>query len=110
MSRRLFRQDKNGDVVTVRSFYGKIAGRTKTKPRIQKKALKLVEMSEETWRLSLVMKDTLLDPSHTFEDYNKLRKAIEKLRSKFFTKRSFNGGLKEAHQVAIDFAHFSQLR
>lgn len=106
MSRRLFEMGKDGEIVSVRSYYGKIAGRDATKPRLRKKARKLVEVSEETWKLSIQMKDTLLNPEHTFEDYNKLRKKIEKCRNVFFTRRSFSGGLKEAHACAVDFAYY----
>lgn len=108
MTKRLFHINKNGEVVTVRQYYGRIAGRSGVKPRLEKKALKFIDISESTWRLSILMRDTLLDPQHTFADYNKLRKEIEKLRATFFARRSFNGGLKEAHRVAIDFAHFSK--
>lgn len=106
MARRLFNMDKNGEIVSVRSFYAKIAGRDATKPRLRKKALKLIEISENTWRESILMRDLLNDPQHTFEDYNKQRQKIEKLRNVFFTRRSFSGGLKEAHAAAVDFAYY----
>lgn len=106
MSRRLFVVGKDGDVVGPRQFYARIAGRNGVKPRLAKKALKLIDISENAWREALAMKDMILYSPHTFADWNKQRKKIEKLRAHFWTRRSFSKGLKEAYAASVEFYHY----
>jgi len=108
MSRRLFKIDRNGDIIGPRQYYSKIAGRSGVKPRMAKKANNYIELSEAAWREALAMKDMALYSPMTFDDWNKQRKKIEKLRAKFWTRRSFNHGLKEAYAVTIEFYQFRQ--
>lgn len=102
MSRRLF-NIVDGEVVGPRQYYGRIAGRSGVKPRMMKKALKLVDISEETWCQGLAMKDMIIYSPCTFNDWYKQHRVISKLRNVFFKRGSCSRGLKEAYATTIEF-------
>lgn len=108
MTRRLFQITAAGTIIGPRDYYAKIAGRQGVKPRLAKKANKYIDIAETTWREALRMKEMAINGELTFELWNKQRQTIEALRNNFFTRRSFNQGLKEAHRVTLEFYEFQR--
>lgn len=108
MSRKIFQLAPNGTMLGPREFYSRIAGRQGVKPRLAKKANRYIDVAEETWRESLRMKEMVINGELTFELWNKQRRKIEALRSNFFSRRSFNQGLKEGYRVTVEFYEFQK--
>lgn len=108
MSRRLLQIKADGTILGPREYYSQIAGRQGVKPRLAKKANKLIDIAEETWREALRMKEMVINGELTFELWNKQRRTVEALHDNFFTRRSFNQGLKEAYRVTLEFYEFQR--
>lgn len=103
MSRRIFIKDKDGETIGPRRYYSSIAGRAGVKPRLAKKANKLIDADEATWRATLQIKDVLLFGDGLFESWYKHHRIIVKLLNNFGTRRSCSRGLKEAFTCAREF-------
>lgn len=99
MVRRINKLGPDGTKVGPRHYYSRIAGRDATKPRLRKKALKYVELTEEGWREYLKLKDMMVYNKHTFEMWYRQVRVIEKIRNNFERRQSFNRGLYEAYEV-----------